>query len=218
MATKKANNFSLKLVPEIISDLKKYYPDAHCELNHKSPFQLLIATILSAQCTDVRVNQVTEKLFTCFPDALSMSKAKILDLEEIIRPTGFYKNKAKNIHATAQVIATEYNNVLPAQFELIHQLFGVGRKTANVVMGVAFNIASGIVVDTHVQRISRRLGWTKNKEPLTIEKDLMKLIPKEDWIIISHLLIFHGRKICKARSPQCNTCFLFDRCSRHGIK
>ena len=198
----------------VVDLLKKNYPDAHCELEFNTPFQLLIATILSAQCTDVRVNMVTKVLFHKFPDAQSMSKARLLQLEEIIKSTGFYKNKSKNIQQCSKNLVEKYGSQVPQELEQLVSLPGVGRKTANVVMGNAFSIASGIVVDTHVARLSYRLGWTKNKDPKKIEIDLQLLIPLEDWIIISHLLIFHGRKICKARNPGCQVCFLADLCPK----
>ena len=197
--------------------LKKNYPDAHCELDHKNEFELLIATILSAQCTDVRVNIVTKVLFEKFPTAEMLATAPRSELEEIIRSIGFFKNKAKNIQECAQILVQQFKSTVPKSIEQLVKLPGVGRKTANVVLGNAFGITSGIVVDTHVMRLSKRFRWTKSLDPKVIEQDLMKIIEHKDWIIISHLLIWHGRRVCKARSPQCNSCFLFDACPRIGL-
>lgn len=197
--------------------LKKYYPDAHCELNFTSPFQLLIATILSAQCTDVRVNIVTKVLFEKYPDPYTLSNAEQNEIEEVIKSTGFYKNKAKNIRECSKLLVQKYKGEVPKTLDELILLPGVGRKTANVVLGNAFQITSGVVVDTHVTRLSNRFSWTKSKNAIQIEKDLQKIIPEKDWILISHLLIWHGRKVCKARSPSCHKCFLFDRCPRLGV-
>lgn len=207
----KVNPHSLK----IVTLLKKNYPNAHCSLNYKTPFQLLVATVLSAQCTDDRVNMVTPKLFERFPTAKDMSKATIKELEELIRSTGFYKNKALALKSLSETLHTQFNDELPKDIESLTKLRGVGRKTANVVLGNAFNIASGIVVDTHVGRISRRLGFTKEKNPEKVERELNKIIPKKDWVVYSHLLIEHGRKICSARfKPKCDECFLSKLCER----
>jgi endonuclease III len=197
--------------------LKAHYPNAHCELNFATPFQLLVATILSAQCTDIRVNQVTEVLFSRFPDAESLANADLSEVEEIVKPTGFFKNKAKNIKTSAQVIIQKHKGQVPRTLDELINLPGVGRKTANVVLGNAFSITSGIVVDTHVLRLSYRLGWSRGKTPEQTEQDLQKIIPHEDWILISHLLIWHGRRVCKARNPDCENCFLFDHCPRLGV-
>jgi len=197
--------------------LKKGYPDAHCELDSNSPFQLLIATILSAQCTDVRVNLVTKVLFARFPDARSMSQASLAELEEIVHSTGFYKNKAKNIQDCAQKLVDFEVGQVPATIEALIQLPGVGRKTANVVLGNALGITSGIVVDTHVGRLARRFGWTDEVDPLKVESALQRQIKHEDWVLVSHLLIWHGRRVCAARNPKCDSCFLFDRCPRLGL-
>lgn len=205
--SKKALDFKLGL-----QELKKHYPDAHCALFFRNPFELLVATILSAQCTDERVNQVTPILFKKYKDARSMSKASIEDIEEIIRSTGFYKNKSKNIKAASKIIYEKFNNSVPADLNELVQLPGVGRKTANVVLGNAFHIASGVVVDTHVSRLSNRFGWVKSQDPLKIEQKLNKLCPQSDWIMLSHYLISHGRTLCKARSPNCEVCFLQNSC------
>jgi endonuclease-3 len=208
------------LQKKILSDikaLKKFYPNAHCELDHESPFQLLIATILSAQCTDERVNKVTKVLFAEFPDADSLSKASLLDIEQIIKSTGFFKNKAQNLKLCSQKIMELYQGHIPQKMEELIELAGVGRKTANVVLGNAFGLASGVVVDTHVGRLARRLGWVKEDNPEKVEKKLMQLVPEKDWIQISHYLIFHGRRLCKARNPNCKECFLKKTCPSFKI-
>jgi endonuclease-3 len=197
---------------EAIKRLKKKWPDAHCELYSETPYQLLIATILSAQCTDERVNMVTPILFKKYPDAYAMSKAPVKDIEEIIHSTGFYKNKAKNIVKCSSDLVEKYKGEIPKDIDNLVALAGVGRKTANVVLGNAFNINEGIVVDTHVKRISNLLKLTKNTDPVKIEKDLVKLYERKDWTILSHLFIFLGRRICIARRPQCDLCFLNDIC------
>lgn len=196
----------------VIKRLKKYYPDAHCALDHSTPEELLIATILSAQCTDERVNLVTKKLFNKYKTLSDFAHADIAKLEQDVRPTGFYKNKAKNIKACAQKLINDFNEVLPKTIKEMIQLAGVGRKTANVVLGNSFNISSGVVVDTHVRRLSQRLEFTTNNNPVLIEKDLCELIDKKHWIQFSHWLIFHGRQVCKSRKPRCETCFLNDLC------
>ena len=201
-------------IGQTLALLKRYYPDAHCALNFETPFQLLIATIVSAQCTDERVNKVTPELFENYPSAVEMAKASVDHIEELIRTTGFFKNKAKNILQTAKVLCEKHQAAVPKDLEALIELAGVGRKTANVVLGNAYNITSGIVVDTHVTRLSNRLGWVKTENALIIERDLQKIIPHKDWILISHLLISHGRAVCKARTPQCATCFLFEECPK----
>lgn len=212
MATKKQEKAS-----EIYRRLEIQHPNAHCELDHDGPFQLLIATILSAQCTDVRVNMVTPALFKKYPHPRDLSKAKQLDVEKIIHSTGFYKNKAKNIIACAQELVTRFESEVPRTIEELASLAGVGRKTANVVLSNCFNINYGVVVDTHVKRITALLGLTKNSNPEKIEQDLMKLFPRENWGMLSHLLIFHGRRTCIARRPQCDLCTLIELCP-HGKK
>ncbi|MEZ0393069.1 MAG: endonuclease III [Pseudobdellovibrionaceae bacterium] len=194
--------------------LQRYYPDAHCELNFETPFQLLIATILSAQCTDERVNKVTPHLFARFPSAFEMAKAQPEAMEEIIRSTGFFKNKARNIKKCCEVLVEKFKGEVPQQLEDLTELSGVGRKTANVVLGNAYGITSGIVVDTHVTRLSNRLGWTRTENAVIIEQDLQKIIPHEHWVQFSHWLITHGRRVCKARKPACDTCFLFEQCPK----
>jgi endonuclease-3 len=202
---------------EIIKRLKKAYPDAHCALNHTNPFELLIATILSAQCTDRQVNIVTADLFRKFrkpQDYLDVSQE---ELEKEIRSIGFFRSKAKNIRAASEKIITEFGGKVPDSMDELLRLNGVGRKTANVVLGNAFGIASGVVVDTHVERLSQRLGLTKNKTPDKIERDLEKLVPKKDWVMFPHWLIFHGRQICQARKPKCTECVLGDICPSYKL-
>lgn len=196
----------------VLKQLKKHYPDAHCALLFKNPFELLIATVLSAQCTDERVNKVTPVLFKKYKDPKTMSEAPVEDIEEIIRSTGFFKNKAKNIKAASQILVEKFQNKVPANLDDLVMLPGVGRKTANVVLGNAFNIASGVVVDTHVSRLSNRFKWVKTEDAVKIEQKLNKLCPESDWIMLSHYLISHGRAICKARSPECESCFLQNSC------
>jgi endonuclease-3 len=197
---------------EIIKRLKAAHPDAHCALNHDNPLQLLVATILSAQCTDERVNMVTPDLFERYKTAEEFAQANREELEDLIHSTGFYRQKARFIQESTQAIVEEHGGEVPADMKALRALTGVARKTANVVLGVAFGIAEGVVVDTHVKRISRLLGLTGETNPKAIEKDLMRLVPREDWIDISHLLIFHGRRICVARRPDCPNCTLNDLC------
>lgn len=197
---------------EIYQRLNKAYPDAHCELDHKNGWELLIATILSAQCTDVRVNMVTPHLFKKYPTAQKLAKADQLDVEEIIHSTGFYKNKAKNIILCSAELVARFKSEIPKTIEELSSLAGVGRKTANVVLGNIYNINEGVVVDTHVKRLTFLMGLTKNTEPEKIEPELMKIFPQENWCMLSHLLIFHGRRICIARRPQCDLCVINDIC------
>jgi endonuclease-3 len=204
----------IKWVNETIAKLKKLYPDAHCALYYKTPFQLLIATILSAQTTDEKVNQVTPELFKIYPDSKTLAQANVAKVESLISSINYYKTKAKNIIASSKMLEERFKGEVPTQIEHLLKLPGVGRKTANVVLGNAFNIASGIVVDTHVGRLSRRLGWTRQTDPEKVDFILQNLIPKPDWIIVSHLLIYHGRKICMARNPQCQICDLSSLCLR----
>jgi endonuclease-3 len=204
-------------VIEILSRLKKERPVAHCELTYHNPFELLIAVILSAQCTDERVNKVTPALFKKYPIPEAIAKAPISDLENLIRSTGFYKNKAKNIKAASELIVKKFGGKVPRTMEELLTLPGVARKTANVVLGEAFGIPSGFVVDTHVARVSQRLGLTKEENPEKIEKDLMALIPKEEWIYASHAILLHGRYVCKARNPKCLSCVLADLCPSYKL-
>jgi endonuclease III len=197
---------------EIIKRLKRAYPDAHCALNHTNAFELLIATILSAQCTDERVNIVTSTLFRKYRGPQDFVNASQEELEDDIRSTGFFRNKAKNIRAASQRLLDEYGGKVPNTMDDLLTLSGVARKTANVVMGNAFGLASGVVVDTHVSRLSQRLGLTDEKTPEKIELDLQALVPKKDWVMFSHWLIYHGRQVCHARKPKCSVCVLGDQC------
>lgn len=197
---------------EILTRLKHLYPDATCSLNYSTPVQLLVATILSAQCTDERVNKVTPELFARFPDAASLANADLVELENLVRSTGFYRNKAKNIQAACRMIVCEFDSVVPNTMEQLLLLPGVARKTANVVLAHAYGINAGVTVDTHVSRLSQRLDLTEHSQPIRIEKDLMGLLPQADWENWSIRLIYHGRAVCKARSPACNACQLADLC------
>ena len=204
-------------VSTIIRKLKRYYPDARCALDHANPLELLVATILSAQCTDARVNIVTKGLFARFRSAADYGQASIGELEHAIRSINFFRNKAKALKGMGQRLVALHGGEVPRELDALTELPGVGRKTANVVLGNAFGIAVGIVVDTHVKRVAFRLGLTKAKTPEAVERDLLKIIPKEDWVDISHLLIFHGRQICKARRPSCERCPLEGDCPRKGV-
>jgi endonuclease-3 len=197
---------------EILERLKREYPDAHCELDFETPLQLLIATILSAQCTDKRVNMVTPELFKTFPDSESLALAETEKLETMIQSTGFFRNKAKSLLGMSNALVERHGGQVPSTMEELVELPGVGRKTANVVLGNAFHKNIGVVVDTHVGRLSIRLALTKETDPVKVEQDLMKLIPEEDWTLVSHLLIFHGRRVCIARLPRCESCVLADVC------
>lgn len=201
----------------ILRTLARLYPDAHCALNHETPLQLLVATILSAQCTDARVNLVTPALFRRYPDARAFAAAEPRELEQAIQSTGFFRNKAKSlIRCCAQIVA-EHEGRVPKTLEQLVQLQGVGRKTANVLLGNAFGVP-GITVDTHVGRLSRRLGLSRHDDPVKVEQDLMATIPKKDWTIFSHRMIFHGRQVCHARKPNCDSCELAGVCPRIGVK
>lgn len=197
---------------EILVILKRLYPDATCTLNYETPVQLLVATILSAQCTDERVNKVTPTLFSRFPDAPSLAHASLEELETLIRSTGFYRNKAKNIRAACAKIVEEFGGEVPQTMENLISLPGVARKTANVVLAHAYGIIQGVTVDTHVKRLSNRLGLTTNTDPVKIEQDLIALIPQPDWENFSISLIYHGREICKAKKPLCSSCALAHLC------
>ncbi len=197
---------------EVLTRLKAHYPDATCSLDYETPFQLLVATILSAQCTDERVNKVTPPLFARFPDAQSMAEAAPQEIEDLVKSTGFFRNKAKNIQAAAQKIIREFDGVVPNTMEQLITLPGAARKTANVVLAHAYGINAGVTVDTHVKRLSNRLGFTAHDDPGKIEKDLMKILPQPDWENWSIRLIYHGRATCDARKPDCASCFLADLC------
>lgn len=196
----------------IVVALRDLYPRAICTLNFSNPLELLIATQLSAQCTDERVNIVTQHLFQKYRKVEDYATASQEELEQDIRPTGFYRNKARNIRATCQRLITEYGGTVPSSMKELLMLPGVARKTANVVLGNAFAIVEGFVVDTHIGRLSRRLGWTTNTDPVKVEQDLMRLIPQKDWLDLSHLLIYHGRAVCHARKPACSCCTLAHLC------
>ena len=200
-------------LPILLDRLRLAHPDAHCALNYETPVQLLVATILSAQCTDERVNQVTPVLFEQYPDAAALANAPLSDLEALIYTTGFFRQKAKSIQTTARVLLEKHNGQPPAEMAALLKLRGVARKTANVVLGEIYGQAEGIVVDTHVKRLSNRLGLVQERDdPVKIEQELMALVPRTAWIEISHLLIFHGRRICEARKPDCPRCPLADLC------
>ncbi len=202
----------------VYQKLDQLYPDAHCALNHGNPFQLLVATILSAQCTDVRVNIVTPPLFKAYPTPEKMAGAKIGDLESLVRTTGFFRNKAKSIKGAAMAIVEDHGGHVPDTMEDLLKLPGVARKTANVVLGNAFGKNIGVVVDTHVGRLSVRLGWTVQTDPKKVERDLMAVFPKKNWTMLSHLLIYLGRGPCKARNPKCEDCALLKSCPRVGVE
>ncbi|MCM2349598.1 MAG: endonuclease III [Bacteriovoracaceae bacterium] len=201
------------LAAVVYERLKKVHPDAHCELNHSNPFELLLATILSAQCTDARVNIVTPALFKRFPTPEKLAKARLEEVEDIIKSINFFRNKSKSLIGCAQMLVEKHQSDIPRTVEELSELPGVGRKTANVVLGNAFNINTGIVVDTHVKRTAHLLGLTKQTDPVKVEIDLMKLFPNEQWTDLSHLLIFLGRRTCVARRPQCDLCNLKDVCA-----
>ena len=202
----------------ILSKLKRTYPSAQCELNHSNPLQLLMATILSAQCTDERVNKVTPALFARCRTARDFAEIPTSELEDLVRTTGFFRSKAKSIRGCAAALVKDHGGEVPKTMEHLHQLPGVGRKTANVVLGNAFNLAEGIVVDTHVGRLSRRMGLTRQHDPVKVEQALVKIVPKPDWTLFSHLLIWHGRRRCSARKPDCPHCEISSLCPKRGVR
>jgi endonuclease-3 len=197
--------------------LRTQYPDAHCELDYRNAYQLAVATILSAQTTDVRVNMVTPVLFERYPDPAALASAQQEDVEEIVRSTGFFRNKAKNIIGFARAVMAEHDGEVPRTLDQLAALPGVGRKTANVILGNAFGLDEGVVVDTHVKRLSARLGFTRHDDPVKIEQELMKLFPRESWTMLSHLLIWHGRRVCEARRPRCEECIVSRLCPSSRI-
>jgi len=197
---------------EVFARLKRAHPDAHCELDHETPLQLLMATILSAQCTDKRVNMVTPLLFERFPTAQALADAQQEELEEIIKSTGFFRNKSKSLIGLGKALVERHGGAVPDSMESLVKLPGVGRKTANVILGNAFRKNEGVVVDTHVGRLSLRLGLTRETDPVKVERELMPLIPREDWTMLAHVLVFHGRRICYARTPKCEICVLSEIC------
>jgi endonuclease-3 len=196
----------------IVRRLHGEYPDCRCALTHGNPYELIVATILSAQCTDEMVNRVTPALFRRYPTPAALAKARLPAVEKLIKSTGFFRNKAKSIVGMAKKVVADYGGQVPRTMEELLTLPGVARKTANVVLGVAYGLAEGVVVDTHVHRLSRRLGLTREEDPRKIERDLMALLPRSDWIDVGHLLIWHGRRVCTARKPLCARCVLSDRC------
>ena len=201
----------------IVEELAREYPDAQCELDYEDPWQLLVATVLSAQCTDQRVNQVTPALFARWPSPSAMSEAPQAELEEVIRPTGFFRNKADALRRSARILMADHEGSVPADMEELIRLPGVGRKTAKVVLGEAFGIPAGVTVDTHVRRLSKRLGLTRRDDPEKIAADLEELIPKKEWVEFSLRMILHGRRVCKARKPGCEICVLDPVCPRIGV-
>jgi len=201
---------------ELVARLRAEYPDAKCSLTHRNAFELLVATILSAQCTDERVNLVTPALFARYPDADALAGAALEDVEELIRSTGFFRSKARNIVGMATALVERHGGEVPAEMDALTALPGVGRKTANVVLGNAFGLAEGVVVDTHVGRLSQRLGLTAERTPEKIEQDLMAVIARDDWTDLAHLLIYHGRAVCKAQRPRCDACVLASLCPSAG--
>jgi len=207
----------LARVPKLIAGLQKTYPDAHCELNYSNPLELLIATILSAQCTDKRVNLVTADLFRKYHSAADYARAPSAELEEAIKTTGFFRNKTRSIKTCCQSIVEKHSGKVPSTMEQLLELGGVGRKTANVVLGNAYNVNVGVVVDTHVARLSQRLSLSSNTDPQKIEQDLMQLVPQAQWTMFSHWLIWHGRRRCYARKPDCSNCEIRSLCPRVGV-
>jgi endonuclease-3 len=214
---RETNAAKLERTQKILSALKRVYPDAHCELDHSTPLQLLVATILSAQCTDKRVNLVTAELFKKYQTAKDFADAPLLEIEEAVKTTGFFRNKAKNIKACCAALVDKFGGEVPRTMEELHALAGVGRKTANVVLGNAFGINAGVVVDTHVTRLSNRLGLAKGTDAVKLEQELMKLVPQADWALFSHLLIWHGRRRCDARKPDCANCEIQNLCPQIGV-
>jgi endonuclease-3 len=215
--TRRADNKLRKRARQIDQGLAELYPDAHCALHHKNPLQLLVATVLSAQCTDARVNMVTPALFERYRVAQAFADADISELERMIQSTGFFRNKAKNIQACCKVLVEKHDGKVPQTMEELVPLPGVGRKTANVILGNAFGVP-GIPVDTHVGRLSLRMGLTRHDDPVKVEHDLMALIPKEDWTDFGHRMIFHGRQVCQSRKPKCEECTLSKICPKIGVE
>ena len=215
---KETNNGELKKqAAKIVRGLAKTYPDVECALRHNSPYELIVSTILSAQCTDERVNMTTPALFKKYPTVEDLAGSKQTDVEKLIKSTGFFRNKATNLRAMAEAVTQQHGGKIPQTLEELVALPGVGRKTANVVLGTAFGIPSGVVVDTHVKRISHLLGLTTSKNPEIIERNLMELVSKNEWINFSHRLIHHGRRICIARRPRCSECPLLSNCRRVSL-
>ncbi len=210
-------SFRKNTARKVVRHLRDAYPDAGCALVHRSAFELLIATILSAQCTDARVNQVTSDLFRKVRSPADFARLPLAKLEKAIRSTGFFRNKARNIKACCQMLVENYDGRIPRDLDQLVTLPGIGRKTANVVLGTAFGLATGVVVDTHVARLSRRLGLTDAKDPQKIEQDLIRLIPRTEWVDFSHRMIHHGRQVCGARKPRCDACSMQQFCPKNGL-
>ncbi len=206
-----------KQAAKVVRGLKRDYADAECALVHDTPFQLLIATVLSAQCTDERVNIVTKELFAKYPTAQDLAAVPLKQIEKLVQSTGFFRNKAKNIKALSERLTKEFDGQVPQDLDILVNMPGVGRKTANVVLGTAFGIPTGVVVDTHVGRISKRLGLTDSTDAVKIERDLIELLPRKEWIDYSHRMIHHGRRVCKARKPLCDECGFKKICPRIGV-
>ncbi len=215
---RESNDVKTARLRKITAGLRRTYPDAHCELNFSNPLELLIATILSAQCTDKRVNLVTAELFRRFPSAAAYASAPAAVLEQAVKSTGFFRNKTKSIRTCCAALVEKHGGAVPGTMEELIELGGVGRKTANVVLGNAFNVSVGIVVDTHVARLSRRLGLTRQTDPAKIEQDLMRSVPRDQWTLFSHWLIWHGRRRCYARKPDCAGCEIQSLCPRVGVR
>jgi len=207
---------SVRIANDTYRRLHEFHRDAECELTPREPFQLLVAVVLSAQATDVSINKITPALFARYPDAAALGAADIGEVEELIKSIGMFRQKTRNIIGIGRMLADKHGGQVPRDLEALVALPGVGRKSANVVLGTAYGIPSGVVVDTHVQRVSQRLGWTRETLPERIEKDLVKVFPKEDWIMLSHVLIFHGRRVCTARAPACAACVVSDACPSAG--
>jgi endonuclease-3 len=205
------------IVPSLLARLREQHPDARYELNWKNPFELLVATILAAQCTDERVNRVTATLFPKYPDARAFAEADTAALEEELKPTGFFKQKTKTVQAMSRALLADFGGEVPRSMEELVKLPGVARKTANVVLNTAFNEASGIIVDTHVARVSQRMGLTKKEKPEEIEKELMKLVPRDAWTFFGPATVLHGRYTCTARKPKCDGCPMNELCAKHGV-
>jgi endonuclease-3 len=216
-SSKQADPALKRQATRVVRALKRQYPDVTCALHHRDAYELLTSTILSAQCTDERVNQVTPALFARFPDARALAGADRADVEAMIYTTGFFRAKAKSLVGMAQQMVAMHDGEVPRNLEALTALPGVGRKTANVVLGTAFGLATGVVVDTHVARLARRLGLTTSKDPKLIERDLMAIVPRKEWIDLSHRLIAHGRRVCFARRPRCAECSLAGICPRIGV-
>lgn len=217
VAKAKRHQARIPPAPEILSRLKEMYPDARCALDHRNAYELLCATILSAQCTDARVNLVTPKLFAYYPTPFELARARASDVEEIIKSTGFFRNKARSLIGMAQAVVADHGGEIPRTMEELRRLPGVGRKTANVILGNAYQINEGVTVDTHVGRLSRLLGLSPEEDPVKIEQHLMKLFPQQDWALLSHLLIFHGRQVCIARRPKCGECLIAQLCPSAAV-